>query len=1125
MRIFGKMSHFLQISRCLSYHAPICRPHRLLHGSCKQWKKICSNCVCWQPPLLMEIQPHMPAMRIHVQLFSTRTTNVFTFNSTSDMLRKRISFSGTQGETSEAGACIVPVGIIVPDKSQSNMKIVIVPLDLVNQDSESLKNTLNVINELRNHAKEIDIFTNSIIEDFQKDNAAKKEEIAATEEQEQITKMEDIHLWDTYTEKEVHAIAKAARNEPSSTELELQAAVASLATELAPSTQADVAPMIPSPCTPNLPNAPPAIPVNPNTVPNTTPQTQPGVMPLADPMEPQISAAPQKADTTPEAVAEPEAEIEPEVQEVAQAPAEAPAQAEVHQITINVPDQLGQALAEMAISSMQLSFEMNMTNVRDAILYGENASMNETQNLSDEPMMFLETHVKVDPAHEPEITVPLHFNALIKGIVDIDAVKLNPEQLTNENLPDYNDAVTSIAASICSTALQKGFSPELSNESTNTSDYHRSPLKSSAQARMALKRHQAQKHMKVEYTRPTAMMASAPMPQPLGPTLKDGCKNPIIKKKKKCPKPCKLDDPCKEDKCNRPQKPSQKKRKPKSQNNQVELTASAGKKGAKDPCAKGKGDQAKDSEGGEEGGQKNEHDKGDRKKDPCAKGGKDGKGGGEEGGQKNEHDKGDRKKNFCAKGGKDGKGGCEEGGQKNEHDKGDRKKDPCAKGGKGGKDGKDKKDPCAKFKKGKDGKGGCEEGGQKNEHDKGDRKKNFCAKGGKDGKGGCEEGGQKNEHDKGDRKKNFCAKGGKGGKDGKDKKDPCAKFKKGKDGKGGCEEGGQKNEHDKGDRKKNFCAKGGKDGKGGCEEGGQKNEHDKGDRKKDPCAKFKKSKDGKGGKDKKDPCAKFKKGKDDKGKHGKGDRKKDSCAKFKKGKDGKGGKDKKDPCAKFKKGKDDKGKHGKGDRKKDPCAKFKKGKDGKGGAGKKDPCKKKYSTFSSPVSKFYHSNRSLWHPKRQLSTTFSEQAQSFTKVESHRQKPASFTVYSTLVRRHYGGKPSKMQMSAWGLKAWVPQTQSQRTKKDEAKTSKCNALQPNHPKRKHQKPRDGLRTDCYGSYPDECPKASCGKSCDRVTFPRKKCEKKKNKPVMAKKASKPKKKLPAICNLGKKGKDVKGRKK
>jgi len=335
------------------------------------------------------------------------------------MLRKRISFSGTQGETAEAPSNIVPVGVIVPDKSDgTNMKIVIVPLDLVNQDSESLKNTLKVINELRNHAKEIDIFTNSIIEDFRKNDKDTKEEVAAIEEKEQATKMNDLHLWDTYTAREVEAVAKTAKNELNSPEMELSAAVASLANDLAVSTQADVAPMTPSPSTPNLPNSPPTIPVNPSTVPITTPQTQPTAMPLADPMEPQISATPQNEASPPEAMVE--AEPEPEVQP----------HAEVQQITIDVPQQLGQQLAEMAISSMQLSFEMNMTNIRDAILHGDNADMKENQSFDSDPMVFLETQVNVDPAHEPEVTVPLKFNALIKGTVDIDAEKLNIDHLT-----------------------------------------------------------------------------------------------------------------------------------------------------------------------------------------------------------------------------------------------------------------------------------------------------------------------------------------------------------------------------------------------------------------------------------------------------------------------------------------------------------------------------------------------------------------------------------------------------------------------------------------------------------------------------------------------------------------------
>ncbi|EDW16056.2 uncharacterized protein Dmoj_GI22439, isoform C [Drosophila mojavensis] len=1110
-------TYLSQISRCLSYHAPICRPHRLLHGSCKQWKKICSKCVCWHPTpsQLIEMLPSLPTM-IHIQLYSHRSSSVFTPHTNVDMLRKRISFSGTPSESSEVAEAtapnVVPVGIIMPEsKDGKQLKIVIVPLDLANQDIESLRNTLEALNQLRMHASEIDVFTNSIIEDLNKDDAAlSAKETPTAIEEEPAEEKRKISYFEGYvegvdsgfSEDSANAVAIKATDTRKATgkasdsqnmgnttntadETSIQAAelrqlaneavdmtaiaqADNAATCAAASPEADIAPMTPAPYKPSIPSAPNQTPASPNTKPGSPPQTLPQTMPLGDPKELQISATNAN---------------------IAQADSEEMTRDDPHvdQISIEVPDALGQRLNDMAIASMHLSFEMDMTNVRDAILNGELAHKPEP-TLGRDAMVFLETKVEADPENAPQNTVPLRFNALIKGMVQIDADKLDPSHLSDEQLPEYNDTVTSIAASICSTALQRGFASEaveqqeqpqpadqleqqqpldqleqqqpLDQQELQLQQNQQQPLQQQQQQQMpvstdeskeivapmhaggqiatnagrkALERSQEMKRMKQQHSVPTMSAVAEPVIDDqaavASPQLKDGCKHPIIKKKKKCPKKCPLlDDPCKDDKCKRPQPKTPEKK----AESTTEITASAGKK---DPCGK---------KGAGKGG------KDDKKKDPCAKFKK----GGDKGGDK--------------KGGKDDKKGC--GGKKD------------GKGGAG-----DKKDPCAKFKKGA-------KGGDKG----GDKKKDPCAK-----KGAA--GGK-------DKKKDPCAK--KGGAGGKDKKDPC-----GKKGAAG------------GDKKKDPCAK-----KGGAGA----------DKKKDPCAK----KGGAGGKDKKDPCAVFKK--NAKG----GDKKKDPCKKGGDKKDAKGGKG-----------------GGKGD-KKDPCAKFKKGSGGKGnGKDKKDPCKKKYSTYTSPVSKFYHPNGSHFYftrnPKRFLSSlqlngpkTVAKKSASeillklrpcfktyTTRVRrsylSRQAKlsncslskqpntssitPAKFRVYSTLVRRHYDGMPSPAQMTAWGITSKSARNQIQRgyskkSKKKKAADGKCNALQSKGgPRdRKHIKARTSLRTDCYDPYEEGCPVNRCSGVCDTVKVPRKKCDRG-QKPPKPKMPKKPKKKLPAICMVGKKSKDKKGK--
>ncbi|XP_017848116.1 uncharacterized protein LOC108603652 isoform X2 [Drosophila busckii] len=662
------MPPVLHISRCLRYHAPLCRASRLLHGSYRQWRRL-SN---WQP-----LQPpRSSSMLMRVQLYSQRNANVFTFNGNA-MLRKRVSFTTSLEDTKQT---VVPVGVITPEtKDGKELKIIIVPLDLANQDAEALKHTLESINQLRKYASEIEAFTNSMTEDFSSKDAA------AVSEEKQLgnalmPEVEGMNFWESYAISRVKA--------PAAEPLEAAAATATaVATEATPTM-----PTTPNPGSPNTPYVPLQTPLQPNVIPTTTPPLQPSTMPFGDPMVPQINAT---------------AVVSKSLND-----------ADMEQIIIDVPKSLGEQLNDMAISSMQLSFEMDMTNVRDVILHGESAQVREAPSLCDDPMVCLETKVEVDSAHEITNTLPIRFNALIKGTVEIDANKLNPEQLSEEHLPEYNDTVTSIAANICSTALQRGFPTDL-NETTATTatapesaaaetlaaeaiaSYNKAKL--TAEKRIAMKRHQAEMaSQKLQWITPefeVREMGTLSLPQEVEvPYLKDGCKYPIIKPKKKCPKKCPLDDPCKENPCKRPKKPQ----KPKKAASTTEITAMADKK---DTCGKGKDAKGKD---------------GKDKKDPCAK----------------------------FKKGKDGKDG---------------KKDPCAKG-KDGKDGKAKKDPCAKFKKGKDGKGKkdpcAKKDAKKDPCAKKDAKKDPCAKG-KDGKDGKA-------------KKDPCAKFKKG-KDGKGKKDPCAK--------------------------------------------------------------------------------------------------------------------------------------------------------------------------------------------------------------------------------------------------------------------------------------------------------------------------------------------------------------
>lgn len=417
-----------------------------------------------------------------------------------DVLRKRISCNEASDENVSN---VVPVGIIAPEnKDGQNIKIVIVPLDIKNQGTEALAKTLIALEELRTHAHEIDAFTNKMIDDYRHEI-----EIGTAKDQKQGQKnvsLDQEHVWKHFDD--------AIGNQTVADEKQESAFV-----EVGSLPQADVAPNAPNPSTiPSLPNTPNTKPTNPNNVPSPTPQTQPNVLPLGDPQRTQIFAK------------------------------DADAYLDSDLITIEVPPSLNKHLNDLAISSMQLSFEMNMTDVRNAILYGDEILQKTQPTLGEDAIVSFGTIVEADPHNKPELTVPLQFNVLISGNVNIDIDKLEVEQLTDNNLPNYQDSVTSIAANICGTALQKNLAA-LGSEAP-VQNMELMPDQNSTKAQMDLQNKQAVIHGK------------------------DGCKHPILKPKKKCKKPpCKLDDPCYEDKC---KPPKEKPNKPSAENT-TQTTASA----------------------------------------------------------------------------------------------------------------------------------------------------------------------------------------------------------------------------------------------------------------------------------------------------------------------------------------------------------------------------------------------------------------------------------------------------------------------------------------------------------------------------------------------------------------------
>ncbi|XP_034664230.1 uncharacterized protein LOC117898721 [Drosophila subobscura] len=967
MRLYCKMSHILNITRCISYHSPVLRPRFLLNERARRLKRI-----------------GYQAMPCPVQLYSQSATNkVFTFNGRVNMLRKRISFSGSPGGTPDGSRNVIPIGLITPEKQDGkDLKIVIVPLDIAGMDANELQETLKSINQLRKYANEIDAFSSSMVDDF---NAMMREanseaaqikelpaagaqtkelpaagaqtkELPAAEEQQPVA-AEHAEFWQSYTttpstaDTDIDAIA-SGRTNLEAPPLEQRAMTGSvLDSNLTTSSLPTTTTRLPTTTQPKVQTQDQAKahtqakvqlqPEEPQDKGPAQPQPLPKTLPIQDP----VQAQPQGTENQLSA-AEPEATGE-----------------DLQGVMISVPRTLSDRLNDLAISSMELSFEMDMTNVRDAIECKQTGGQ---ALMPNNPVVSMNTRVELATPVMPDHTVPLRFNALIAGVVNVDMKKLDLESMTEDQVPDFNDDVTSLAANLCSAALENGLCPdqnafqqatgaapmiedtpmELSDkELSEMTDQELSALKHqyaarlselqselcaveqmdpamtvaaiaksltherelpqiSTQARAALNRNQSQKHMKQTTgaaATPTQVMSTAePQEEFQGPFLRDGCKHGVIKPKKKCKKKCPLDDPCKEDKCKRPKKGDKKSPRKKASLDASQIRASGGK-------SSGGGKKA--SPCGKKGGKGDSKDK--KKKDPCAK--------------------------------KDG----------------GKKKDPCAK-----KDDKKKKDPCAKFKSGE--------------------KKDPCAK-----------------------------------KDDKKKKDPCAKFKTGE--------------------KKDPFGK-------------------KDDQKKSPCAK-KRDRFGKKDEQKKDPCAK-KAGKADK-------KKKDPCAKFKKS-----------PKKEINKNKNKCGKKGGNDKK------------------KTDPCKKKYSTFRAP---FPYRNTPKWQ-NRQAAGAKSPVRESSHAAATPTPCPCRYLIYSTLVRRHYGGKPTKTQLcglATGDVTTW--QRGYAKGKKEDG--GKCSGLEQKFPlnRGKDKKARTKPRTDCYIDG-EECPKKWCTGTCASVKFPRKKCDKSKKKKRSGKKS-------------------------
>ncbi|XP_011208152.2 uncharacterized protein LOC105229516 [Bactrocera dorsalis] len=141
-------------------------------------------------------------------------------------------------------------------------------------------------------------------------------------------------------------------------------------------------------------------------------------------------------------------------------------------LVVYVPENLEQKLQQMAIASMQLIFEMDMSNIRDAIFRSAalekiNMFKPPTPKTLEDPTVKIEANLDLGK-DKMESTIPLDFNAMIQGTVEIDPSKYTPSVLGEIKVPEFNDCVTTIAANICSTALQKGFPADLSRMAYST---------------------------------------------------------------------------------------------------------------------------------------------------------------------------------------------------------------------------------------------------------------------------------------------------------------------------------------------------------------------------------------------------------------------------------------------------------------------------------------------------------------------------------------------------------------------------------------------------------------------------------------------------------------------------------
>ncbi|XP_039490981.1 uncharacterized protein LOC120451386 isoform X1 [Drosophila santomea] len=656
--IFGKFPtnrlgpNLLQISRCVSYHAPLFRPRNLIYT-----ERLRRLCICASSGSKSSRRTAHPG-RVRVQKYSQKGGNVFSVNDNVDMLRKRISFSGSSGNAPK----IMPIGLITPETGDGkDLKIVIVPLDLSGMDANELKDTLETINKLRLYANHIETFSNSMVEEYSALNEAVQEVESGNQSQAEARAQERTS-WEVYPSSpsaDVNAVGTALdAGQGVNLPMHRQAAVNS--------------------CLQNALS-------NPVTM---------SAMAQAEPFHHQ-ELANQESDF-------------------------------VEEVRVDVPQDLSNRLNDMAVSSMELSFEMDMTNLRRAL---ESKDLNAVA--PQDPMICMHTKVELDAPGTVEKTLPLRFNALISGVVEIDTQKLNPAQLTDDKMPGFNDDLTSLAANLCSTALEKGFAGSSKSSDTYIADLELTKNEEtlptriidtsymSAANQVGHVREAQQKIAEEACAVPGTQEQEVPVP-----VDKDGCKHPPVKPKRKCPGKCPLiTDPCKEDPCVRPAKKKPPKKALKTNDITCKAKSSCGKDSKKkDPCDKKDGkekDKKKDPCAKFKSGEK---------KDPCAK--------------KKEDPCAKKKEDPCAKKKEDP---C----AKKKEDPCAKKKDPCA---------KKKKDPCAKKKKDPCVKKDKKKDPCAKKDDK--KKKDPCAKGKKDDK----------------KKKDPCAKGKK---DDKKKKDPCAKFKKG----------------------------------------------------------------------------------------------------------------------------------------------------------------------------------------------------------------------------------------------------------------------------------------------------------------------------------------------------------